>query len=116
MKTPFGLLILITTFFLSFSTHAQRQNTDYEAVLYDPSFWKKELKLKPKQLQKINNINHTFYKSLSEIDLKGRESGKNQVGVSDLVEDRNYHFWNVFTERQKFKWRRISRTFFTKNS
>jgi hypothetical protein len=101
------IFLLFFTGFVLISFNGQAQiNADNETFLYDPLFWKKELKLTEDQGKQIKAINADFYSSI--IDAYNRQLFKQQKSIgSELLLSRNEKLWNTFSDRQKKKWKKL---------
>ncbi len=74
-------------------------------VMYDPLFWKHDLKLSSDQCQKIKEINYEFFQRFNSL------STENKVVVpakaAALLTDRSEKIWSTFQPRQKKKWLKL---------
>lgn len=115
MKTTFkkilttrtaGLLVCFMTSF--FSVSAQRPDDQKDIVLYDPLFWKDQLKLSAAQSKKIQEINWEYYESLRMVlyDEHANREGLRMKAMQCLMQ-RSQKIWNTFQPKQKRKWRKI---------
>jgi hypothetical protein len=103
--------------FKSFESHAQEAKTPETAVVFDPLFWKDELKLTASQYQAIQNINREYYESIY------RAADENQGNISllqhkttQLLQNRSEKIWNTFLPKQKRKWEKLSSSYSEDNS
>jgi hypothetical protein len=80
-------------------------------VLYDPLFWKQQLRLSAPQRQEIMKINADFYTEL----LTESADIKNPVMLrqwsANLLQERSDKIWSVFSNRQKHKWMKLESGF-----
>jgi len=74
-------------------------------ILYDPSFWKAELKLSSAQQQQIDRINADFYENIKMIYSKKESSYTNEI--AQLLVNRSEQIWGTFHPRQKRKWEKL---------
>jgi len=74
-------------------------------ILYDPSFWKDELKLSSAQQQQIDKINADFYENIKLIYSKKESSYTNEI--AQLLVNRSEQIWGTFHHRQKRKWEKL---------
>lgn len=74
-------------------------------ILYDPLFWKAELKLSSVQQNKIDKINIEFYQSIKQAITK-KESLHTQE-IAKLLMRRSDQIWETFHENQKRKWEKL---------
>jgi hypothetical protein len=107
MKNVIVCLILMTSSFLQ----AQNLTEEKQAVTYDPSFWKKELRLDNFQYRRMCEINFEFYNNL----IAAFHSMKNdRVAFRSVFSqywiDRNTQLIQTMNDRQRKKWKRIMST------
>ena len=102
------ILIGFTCFLLSFvvsPVFGQEAGPENLAVVYDPLFWKDELKLKDSQCQSIQKINSEYYQ-LIESSIKDTSVSmpeKREIAKEGLVE-RSQKIWDTLHTNQKRKW------------
>jgi hypothetical protein len=102
------ILIGFTCFLLSFvvsPVFGQEAEPETLAVVYDPLFWKDELKLKDSQCQSIQKINSEYYQ-LIESSIKDASVSmpeKQEIAKEGLVE-RSQKIWDTLHTNQKRKW------------
>ena len=106
MKTIVFILI-----FSSIAGAAFAQNTDNadSDVMYDPVFWKQDLRLSKEQYFAINEINSEFYTNLLQAAQQVAATG--EPLPSTLLNQRKDLIWDLLSPRQKSKWKKISRSF-----
>ena len=77
-------------------------------ILYDPLFWKDQLKLSFIQQKLIDKINIEFYESIKATysTYKGKQAS-HQVEITDLLMSRSEQIWEIFRNRQKRKWEKL---------
>jgi hypothetical protein len=81
-------------------THAQ-DHGDKGYVLYDPLFWKSQLKLDPSQCEKIREINSQFYEKLSAVAHEQKNQNEiRQMAVETLMQ-RSDKIWETFDPKQR---------------
>ncbi len=102
MKVIYPFLFVIS-FCSALSVNAQHGDGNATPVTFDPLFWGRDLKLTRKQNTEIQEINVDFYNSVYRA--VHQEAG--QLKLGDMVKKRSDLIWNVFSSRQKFKWRKI---------
>ena len=104
MKNVIVCLILVTSSFLQ----AQDTTNKEQAVTYDPSFWKKELRLDNFQYRRMCEINFEFYNNLI---VAFRSMKDDRVAFRSVFSqywaNRNTQLIQTMNERQRKKWRRI---------
>lgn len=93
---------------ISFISYGQDHDTQKQIGTYDPSFWKKELKLDKFQYRRMCEINREFYDQLIDAfktmknDRKAFRSAFAQCWIN-----RNTQLLQTMSERQQKKWSRI---------
>jgi hypothetical protein len=104
MKNVIVCLILMTSSFLQ----AQHISNQEQAVTYDPSFWKKELRLDNSQYRRMCEINFEFYNNLI---VAFRSMKDDRVAFRSVFAqywgNRNAQLIQTMNERQRRKWRKI---------
>jgi hypothetical protein len=75
------------------------------AVVYDPLFWKEELKLKDNQCQSIQKINSEYYQL---IESSVRNSSVSIPEIQEIAKEglveRSQKIWDTLHTNQKRKW------------
>jgi hypothetical protein len=84
---------------------AQANNNYAPNFVFDPTFWKSELRLSRQQCEEIRNINSEFYSSLLSIS-QGNSAFVSEKAAS-LLRDREIKIWNAFSARQRKKWQKL---------
>lgn len=104
LKFPFLFCSLIA---VSPIAHAQDEQPENELVLYDPLFWKEQLKLDDDQCQKIREINGEFYEKLSEVgqDAPGHQEAR--ALADETILQRSEGIWETFDSKQRKRWKKI---------
>lgn len=104
-KAPFLILL-----FMLLTPLAKAQSGDDASgvVMYDPLFWRHELRIKPTQARKIEEINRDFYAQLltayqAQPDDENYLSGK----VVENTKIRNQRILDTFAPHQRKKWEKI---------
>jgi hypothetical protein len=119
MKKTFKTIIiarftgLLVCFMVSFFTVSAQRPDDQkddqkDIVLYDPLFWKDQLKLSDAQSKKIQEINWEYYESLRMVlyDEHANREGLRTKAMQCLMQ-RSQKIWDTFQPKQKRKWRKI---------
>jgi hypothetical protein len=77
-------------------------------ILYDPLFWKDELKLSSIQQKLIDKINIEFYENIKTAysHYHGKHAS-HQIEIADLLMSRSEQIWEIFRHRQKRKWEKL---------
>ncbi len=97
--TCFSLILLV------YPALGQEAQPETLAVVYDPLFWKEELRLKDSQCQSIQKINSEYYQ-LIESSVKNDSVSmpeKQEIAKEGLVE-RSQKIWDTLHTNQKRKW------------
>lgn len=103
-----GMMRIVATvlaFGYAFGAVAQ---ADSPAVLYDPIFWKDDLKLKHEQLDEIEAVNHEFYERILDTyhETADDREALDQAIVQCSIE-RSNQIWEIFSPKQRKKWTKI---------
>src|SRR5437868_5455990 len=80
-------------------------------VLYDPLFWKQQLKLSAPQRQEIMKINADFYTELLTESGDFKNPALLREWSTNLLQQRSDKIWNVFSSRQRHKWLKLESGF-----
>jgi len=98
----------IGIFILSASLGYSQDNQDVESfVLYDPLFWKDQLKLDAFQCQKIRKINSQFYEKLSAVIHEEKKGNDLKVKAAESLQQRSEEIWETFDPKQRKRWKKI---------
>ncbi|MBA4053289.1 MAG: hypothetical protein C0490_01115 [Marivirga sp.] len=76
-------------------------------VLYDPLFWKDQLKLDAFQCQKIREINSQYYEKLSAVIHEEKNRNKVKVKAAESLQQRSEEIWETFYPKQRKRWKKI---------
>jgi hypothetical protein len=109
MKTNIFIFILCSIAGIQ-SLYSQSMNDGNSEVMYDPTFWKQDLRLSKEQYFAITEINSEFYNNLIQAVHQVMDSKENHIST-DLLAQRTKLIWKLLSPRQKTKWRKISRSF-----
>lgn len=90
--------------------YAQNMNDGSSEVMYDPTFWKQDLRLSKEQYFAISEINSEFYNNLLQAVHQVIDSKESHIST-DLLAQRKNLIWKLLSSRQKTKWKKISRSF-----
>jgi hypothetical protein len=105
LRCVLGLLLF---FAMSTVAHAQQAPDLKDVVMYDPLFWKDQLKLKEAQCKSITRINQEYYENLKQVI---REAPKDraaiQVRAAEYLQQRNQKIWDTFYPNQKKRWKKL---------
>jgi hypothetical protein len=89
--------------------YAQEDNGHDSEFMYDPTFWKEDLRLSKTQYYAISEINSEFYTNL--IQTAHQTAATEELAPTDLLNQRQELIWDLLSSRQKNKWRKISKSF-----
>jgi hypothetical protein len=103
-----SLVLLVLTIACAPDIQAQGTTSVKPLVLYDPLFWKHELKLDKEQAMRIQHINVQFYDNLRGVDMKKESRQSLQSVASGILAQRSQAIWNTFNHRQRKKWMKIA--------
>lgn len=77
-------------------------------VLYDPLFWRSQLKLSQNQQRKINEINSEFYERVKSVAARYPEHNSPYLQeITHYLGTRSDEIWNTFNGKQKRKWGKL---------
>ncbi len=88
------------------SVYAQNEKWPNQMVLFDPLFWKDELKLDAAQCQEIRRINSQYYEKLSAVALDSNPRNVKAKAEMSLRE-RSEEIWETFHPKQRKRWKKI---------
>lgn len=94
-------------FLLSAAIVSGQGNQSTESiVVFDPLFWKDQLKLDASQRQKIKEINIEYYERLYAIHEEPNRQ-KVQARAAQSLLQRSEEIWETFYPRQRKKWKKL---------
>ncbi|MBL7870634.1 MAG: hypothetical protein JNM78_03410 [Cyclobacteriaceae bacterium] len=109
MKRQFLIaFVCLPLSFFVYPVLGQEGQPENLAVIYDPLFWKEELKLKDSQCQSIQKINSEYYQ-LIESSVKDSSASIpeiQEIAKEGLVE-RSQKIWDTLHTNQKRKWMKM---------
>jgi hypothetical protein len=110
--------VFISVFSITISlANAQTQEPLKTLVLYDPLFWKDELKLDVSQSRKINEINFEYYERLvTAVHEESNDRKALQLTVAQSLLNRSQLIWETFHPKQKKKWKKMWKHQFSSGS
>lgn len=97
-------VVLLAT--VSFA-QAQDLKSEQNMVMFDPLFWKHELRLNDSQCLRIREINSDFYKKLSDVANESNRQVVRAKAAQSLLE-RSEEIWETFHPKQRRKWKKIA--------
>lgn len=89
------------------SLHAQDLKSEGTMVVFDPLFWKDQLKLNDSQCLRIREINSLFYEKLSDVANESNHQVVKAKAAQTLLE-RSEEIWETFHPKQRRKWKKIA--------
>lgn len=101
------LIVCLLVFVCSASAYAQSNDDGKVVILYDPLFWKDQLKLTPSQSSRIKDINVAYYEKIKVASNAHLSTGNARHKVEEYLEQRSSEIWNTFHTRQKRKWMKM---------
>jgi hypothetical protein len=85
--------------------HSQSLSSNRFKITYDPTLWRKELKLNREQCERISSINASFYQAVL---IAGKErNSMAKYELEQLMTRRSEELWNLFSARQRRKWQKL---------
>ena len=104
-----NLRFLLIFSFLAASAiaHAQENQPENELVLYDPLFWKEQLKLDDDQCQRIKEINSQYYEKLIEVVQEEPDHETIRALAEETLVQRSEGIWETFYPKQRKRWKKI---------
>jgi len=101
--------VLITLLMITGASalNAQDLHSDRNMIVYDPLFWKDQLKLDNSQCLRIREINSSFYRKLNEVVNEPNRREIQAKAAQSLLE-RSEEIWETFHPRQRRKWKKIA--------
>ena len=98
-----AVMLLSTTSFL----YAQGPKAEQNMIVFDPLFWKDQLKLDDSQCLRIREINSVFYEKLSDVANESNHQVVKAKAAQSLLE-RSEEIWETFHPKQRRKWKKIA--------
>lgn len=102
--------LLVAAVMLLFSApflRAQELKSEQNMIVFDPLFWKDQLKLDDSQCLRIREINSDFYKKLSDVANESNRQVVRAKAAQSLLE-RSEEIWETFHPKQRRKWKKIA--------
>ncbi|HMG89724.1 MAG TPA: hypothetical protein VK589_06685 [Chryseolinea sp.] len=91
----------------AFATYAQGNEDGKGYVLYDPLFWKSQLKLDATQCQKIREINSQFYEKLTAVAHEQTTHNEIRQKAVETLMQRSEEIWETFYPKQRRIWKKM---------
>lgn len=99
---------LFVGFMLCQAGFVYAQEIPKAVIVYDPLFWSDALKLDRGQLEKIRDINYTYYQTLmAAVQADRNDPQKLQMVVTKSLLLRSQSIWETFYPKQKRKWKKM---------
>jgi hypothetical protein len=102
-------LFLLTAMLISSASFVQAQDLESKQnmIVFDPLFWKDQLKLNDSQCLRIREINSVFYQKLTDVAKESNHHDVRAKAAQSLLE-RSEEIWETFHPKQRRKWRKIA--------
>lgn len=102
-------LFVIAVMLLSSASflNAQDLKSEQNMIVFDPLFWKDQLKLNDNQCLRIREINSVFYEKLSDVANESNQQVVRAKAAQSLLE-RSEEIWETFHPKQRRKWKKIA--------
>jgi hypothetical protein len=107
LSTFFQCLVLIAFCVVATDCVAQQRDVPSGVVVFDPLFWKHQLKLDVWQCKKIREINSEYYSKLLVV-AKDESSSRNlRAFAAESLRERSREIWEVFHPKQRKRWKKL---------
>jgi len=102
----FKISAVVVLLFSATFTFAQEERQPNQMVLFDPLFWKDELRLDDAQCQEIRRINSQYYEKLYAV---ARDSNHRNLKAKaeKTLQERSEEIWDTFHPKQRKRWKKI---------
>jgi hypothetical protein len=101
-------LILFFGVAMPFATRAQSSRNDArDVVMYDPLFWKDELKIRTTQSRRIEQINTEFYQDLRQINVEASSREVKHSRLEEGLQQRSQKIFETLLPKQRRKLEKI---------
>lgn len=87
--------------------YGQSINPTESIVVFDPLFWRDQLKLDAFQCKKIKEINSEYYEQLFAVIREESDHKSVQVKATQSLLQRSEEIWETFHPRQRKRWKRM---------
>lgn len=99
-----GIFILLL---VSISSFGQSSRDHENLIIFDPLFWKDQLKLSDSQSRKIKEINVAYYEELiASYKQKNGQSMKEEIELQ--LQLRSEKIWSTFDHKQRRRWEKLN--------
>lgn len=103
---------LVLAFLVSagFTVQGQQAHAEESSslVVYDPVFWKSQLRLREAQCRSIREVNAEYYERLARVLEQPSGSRTSTLSlVQQYLSDRNEKIWSIFQPVQRKRWKRL---------
>jgi hypothetical protein len=93
---------------MPFATQAQSSRNDTrDVVMYDPLFWKDELKIRTTQSRRIEQINTEFYQDLRQINVEASSREVKHSRLEEGLQQRSQKIFETLLPKQRRKLEKI---------
>ena len=109
MKYIFHIAIFILLFASTTSFGQSSQDGHENLIIFDPLFWKDQLKLSASQSKKIKEINVAYYEELLTFYKQRNASDKSMRDEIEFqLHKRSEKIWSTFDHKQRRRWERLN--------
>jgi hypothetical protein len=110
-------LFSILVFSLFSAVSAIAQSSGEPVVVYDPLFWRHELRLSGRQCNTISEINKEFYEAIYKtLAESSGNTDRMKANAYNILQARSEKIWNTFLPGQKRKWMKLSSQYSSNDS
>jgi trehalose/maltose hydrolase-like predicted phosphorylase len=102
-----GLVFVLATLMLLTQTGYGQDHSSETIVVFDPLFWKDQLKLDEFQCRKIKEINTTFYQQLSVVSHNETNRNDARRKAEQSLMQRSEEIWETFHPKQRKRWKKM---------
>jgi hypothetical protein len=107
IRMKYILFITALTLATVSSLSAQDLGSERNMIVFDPLFWKDQLKLDDNQCLRIREINSLFYQKLYAVANEANHQAVQAKAAQSLLE-RSEEIWETFHPKQRRKWKKIA--------
>jgi hypothetical protein len=102
-------LFLLTAMLIATASFVRAQDLESKQnmIVFDPLFWKDQLKLNDSQCLRIREINSVFYKKLTDVAKESNHQDVRAKAAQSLLE-RSEEIWETFHPKQRRRWKKIA--------
>src|SRR5690606_36284490 len=97
-----------TPLLVASSLSSYAQDSPESIVVYDPIFWKDDLKLKTEQCHEIRAVTTEHYeKILDTYEECAHDRREHNPALLQCSVERSHQIWQIFRPRQRKKWTKL---------